>query len=287
MNLNKALRPYLKLFYFTGQSPSINLANYLCKTQKENIIEKLPALLFIILATMLFTSSVILQNFMKDSYGESNSMIANLSILTECSSNYIFYMQCLYNGGSLGEVWNAFKDIYLLFKTNFKYHIDSDVYLKRTFWKIFMIFVSYFMEISFYVPWCFVGRGWYIGIHLKGFQFASVVANIQAVMYVELLHFYLEHLNVVIIETPENNELITNDITFIKTNQSEVAIDNLKMFKNIHFRLWKVTQEINTFFGWGLAAIIIRNFLDASYDIYWAFLIINNAKWTFLELIRN
>lgn len=284
----------MKLFYLIGQSPQ-SIVDPQFKTPKYNFIQKMPIFLFIIIAILLLVSSIVLQNFLKCYCREQNGMIANSTIIMEFLANCIVYTQCIRNDGNLNVIWSGNKDIYLIFKENFKCQAHMAIYQNRILWKICPIFMSYGMVIVFFIPWCIVGHNWYIGIHLKGFQFTSIMASAHVLVYIELIYFYLEQLNVAIRGTSTlpscgTSEFMANDIAFVKMNQYDVAIENLRTFKNVHFRLWKMARDINGFFGWVLASVIIRNFLDASYDIYWAFLVINdhnNHRGTILEMCRK
>lgn len=290
MDVHGSLKFYAKLFYVVGQSPAINTNNCLFSSKKSGFLWEVPTLAFIVISMVLLASAIILQNLFRDSYGEPNGLITNLTIFSECSANFIFYIQCIRNHGNLNEVWRYPKDIYHLVKGNYKCQINVDLIKTRIFRKMFLIFISYLIEICFYVAWCFVADNWYIRIHLKAFKFTSVMACMHAIMYTELLHFYLEHLNATIVKDLETNEPLDN-VVYIKAHQFESTFDKMRTMKNIHFRLWKIGQEINLYFGWGLVAIITRNFLNATYDIYWMLLLVNgevNAQQeTLLKYCRN
>lgn len=279
----------------TGQSPNDSLDPFI-KSQKNNCKQRVPVILFIFISTVLFASFIVLHNLLKCYCREANSMITISAIIMEFLANCICYSQCIRNDGNLNGIWRTCTDIILIFKVNFKCKIHMAIYQKRILWKLLPLVVSYGIAICLFIPWCIVGHDWYVGIHFKGFQFILIMANAHVLVYIELLYFYLEQLNGIINEASVTssigtNEFISNGISFIKINQHDVAMENLRTFKNIHFRLWQMAQEINMFFGWILAAIIVRNFLDASYGIYSAFLVINDNNnthhGTVLEMCRN
>lgn len=69
-----------------------------------------------------------------------------------------------------------------------------------------------------------------------------------------------------------------SNLIFLHVNN---LFDNLKFYKEIHYKLWLTSRELDKFFGLSVAAFCGQTFFDASYSVYFIFHFwdLNGSQW--------
>lgn len=107
----------------------------------------------------------------------------------------------------------------------------------------------------------------------------------NVLFFVDLITFYLKHLNTFIAK--ENSECMTENVSVVKKMRTADAVrKRLSKIKFTHYCLWKVTQQINDLFGWALITILLQSFFEFVYITKWQLRMLNE-RMTPVSTIRT
>lgn len=102
-------------------------------------------------------------------------------------------------------------------------------------------------------------------ISMVGLKTFSIYFELHALFILSVFHFTYEMLGKFV-----NFAYHLNRSNLIFPNINNIY-GNLKFYKEIHYKLWLTSHEINKFFGFSMAAFTGRAFFDTSYSIYFMF----------------
>lgn len=112
---------------------------------------------------------------------------------------------------------------------------------------------------------------------------SSIVISFLRVSYpIHILHtmFYVDILTLFVKKL--NAQAQDPTICTSTSRKSEF----LKNIKSVHMEMWKLTAEINDFFGMNLLFVMINSFIYNLYQLYWLFLAVE-LKWGLLAVVGN
>lgn len=95
--------------------------------------------------------------------------------------------------------------------------------------------------------------------------FSTFLAILQILFYIHLMKYVIRQISKNFASIL-HGKLMVHEIERW-TNLTHV--ENYKNFKQIHYRLWELTQLINEQFGWVLVALVLQNLLNTIQPIYW------------------
>lgn len=270
----------MRFFFWLGHGPSPASPRKLSTARK--ILRMLPNTIFLLFDILLVTFTVVLRDFYSEPQNKK-SLISSLYIITEFATNIIIHLQFVFNKDVLNRVVREFDEVAQVISLNFGSQPEWDKMLKRIRTKMFWISSVYTLDICLYflralLPSMFLSKKWPSVLLYDVMRSVTVIGCMHIVLYIKLLNFYLKTLNKTLIRYSTSCEIYRT-----MDNDQFVFLHRIKL---IHFRLWNIAQDINRYFGCGLGAILLRNFADATFGIYWAFLILNN-KNSWLLLIRT
>lgn len=268
----------MQFFFWMGQGPSPDAHQALTTSRK--ILQMLPITFFVLCNIALFTYGVVLQNFYKEGYGK-HKVIRNFYLITELASNMLVYLQFAMNKGELNKAVREFNEVARMISLNFGCQPELVKLFTQIRWKMFFISIIYVLDICpYFLPPKVAGTDLKLGVFLDVLQSTTTIASMHGILYINMLNFYMKATNSLLIR-----HSMSSEIHHTMDNEELVFLKKMKM---IHFRLWNIAQNVNRFFGCGLGAILLRNFMDSTFAIYWSFLIINNReKLPLVQLIRK
>lgn len=268
----------MQFFFWMGQGPSPDA--HKASTTGSKIFQTLPITFFVLCNISLLTSGAVLQNFYSETHGAKN-LIRNFYLITELVSNMFVYLQFAINRSELNKAVREFNEVAQMISLNFGCQPELRKLFTQIRWKMFFILITYILDICpYFLPSMVTGINLELGIHLDVLQSTTAIGCMHGVLYINLLNFYMKAMNSTLI-----HHSMSSEIHHTMGNEEFVFLKKMKM---IHFRLWSIAQNVNRFFGCGLGAMLLRNFMDSTFGIYWGFLIINNReKLQLIQLIRT
>lgn len=275
------IHPYMKFFFWLGQGPSPNIRTPRKSSIRSRMVQLLPASLFLLAHALLFLIGAVLQNFYRKTYGKTNNAIANVYLFTEITTNIAIYSQFFFNRDVLTKAVQEFNEVAQMIRGNFGCSLELSKPFCRTRVKMFCILITYIVDSCIYfLPTLHVSKKLQLSVLFDVLQSATAVSSMHSILYINVLNFYMKTLN----KTLKNHSMASG-IHHTMGDDQAVFLNKIKM---VHFRLWTIAQKINQFFGCGLVVVLLRNFVDTTFGIYWAFLIINNRGTVpIIQLIRT
>lgn len=274
MSVNRKLRTFQKIFSAIGFAPIGTTGTSKTKQQSISILHWIPALSFI--AISLFQVSIQWTLYDDPTIGNIRLALINLYFLTVVTANVVANMQCLIFRREYFDIMQRIDDLQYLFAFKCTREVYSQRFLQSYRIKFFTIgFFVFAMAISSYT------------IHanepLSECILTTITIGLEIICYMSSMHI------IFIIDrvpryTKQLNELLVDPQPY---HQSTVAsrgmVKILLNVKCIHLKIWKLVQQINTFFGYSLVILFVKYLLDIMYDLYWLFVGFEEYSWKSVE----
>lgn len=179
-------------------------------------------------------------------------------------------------------LWNRFTKLYTQLRnveqlTKKRYSMDFQGFRKEFVHKLCTITISYtitFVVTSYIIPG--TQNDYLVNMSLFVPNLFTTFTSFYTLFYVDLLKylmiFFVRHLE------RQTTNMQCNDIGNLRKE--------IIFYKQLHFKLWEVTQTINCLFGWFLVTLFLGSFMYCVYSLYFAFLFIMRTDPTF-QYIRN
>lgn len=256
MNFLTASNLYLKLFYHLGFSPYQPTNN-----DRENNFRLSHVIKYIHIATTLFLSvfSFTTSDVQFQTLIGIDSIMFNFVAISCVINSISILIQCVFNKNSVANIIHLFTYIESIFDNKLNHVICFNEFHKNMRLKMFIILLGFIQNVLVYIYRC-IQRQWTtpIGCILRLLQLVSVISYIQLIFYVEAACFYWKELNVVIRQ---------NTCHINRQND----LNNIRFYKIVHYHLWQVVNQINTYFGWSFVAVLLYGFIESIYSSYWLF----------------
>lgn len=117
--------------------------------------------------------------------------------------------------------------------------------------------------------------------------FFSLVMYMHVLLFVDLVAFYLKHLNAVI--AGKNSACgADKEYVFVMKNvrATNMICKELSKFKMVYSQLWRITEQLNKYFGWTLLAIMLLSFTDLVIITIWQLKILSEPR-SVMRLFRK
>lgn len=195
----------------------------------------------------------------------------------------IFYQNFAYQD-LVVEIFRRFQAIELLFQSNLHHPILFETFKHAHTRKVRWAFGSFTVRmIHFAIYWILFDKTKSYDVMLHVMKFIAINVYMNVLFFIELVVFYLEHLNAIIAN--ENNECGAADgnvCVVKKVRTAELVCEQLSKYKTIHFSLWKITEQLNRYFGWTMLAITLQAFVELVIVTLWTLKVLSEYgnSWT-------
>lgn len=292
MKISNSFKKYFLVFFLCGQSSWIISVG---RCGRVRFIRVLPTIVYFV-ATAMSTYST-LDHFRKLSSGR-----AKTDGTIVC---FVYFLSLLF---SIVTVFNVFffnremsqliqifdQTVNHLQRSSDKTFIVESCKFKRVYLKkcalIFTIFAFQLITKVVTQPLRF-GRPMHINALICIINFYQNVAKVHISLYVDLL-LWCYKLNADEIKLGDGH--YDWDVSFTECrlkNQLKCVInvneyiDKLRHCKYVHFKLWKISQLINSHFGGRMMILLLNSFIDGLMSSFWLFLHLREANYR--NLIRQ
>lgn len=65
----------------------------------------------------------------------------------------------------------------------------------------------------------------------------------------------------------------------IRSQSNWEIIENIQIYKMVHFKLWMASQMISEYFGWDIIFLYLQSFLDMTISAFHIYLYIQNGQF--------
>lgn len=218
----------------------------------------------------------------------SYNISTNVYFLCELFKVFAVLHQNLAYMDFMGEILHSFQSIELLFRSILQYPIQFSLceraYKKKLCWS----YGSYAVLIIFVTIYNFLyGKTVVSEILTEVMKFISITVCMYVLLFVDLMTFYLKHLNT-IIEKEISERRADNEFVFVvtKVGSSDMIRKHMSNYKMIYLRLWKVSEQLNEYFGWTLLTVMLLSFVDLVISTLWQLKELNDIS-KIMRITRN
>lgn len=276
MKLDEILKKVPLVFHLVGES-CIVLDKDLNKKSICNVLRYIPVLISILITTCL--STCVFKGVLEIRSDTPQSQKTENIVFAICFSCRAMTKVC----ASIGVLFlqNHFSALYIHFKhfeiiTNRQFEMNFTDFLKRYLhqvgilvglWVISFILVVLIMpsSIKFYAM---------LNIFLLTILLLARITQFHVLFYVNLLRKCLSHFL---------DHVKRKANVYLESKVSNDISRELYFLKKVHFKLWEITQVLNTVFAWTLATLMLQHFVDLIYHTYWIFLNTETCAWNTLR----
>lgn len=289
MNFIALIRRYLIFFYFSGQTPyHYFLRKKSCELSKwHRFTLKIPAIFMFAVNLALCVATISLINIFPYQVGSLNVSV-NVFLVCELTKIFaILHRNFTYNDLE-GEILRNFQAIELLFRSSLHRPI-SFTRFKRSFTKkLCLAFGSFILLLIFIsVKHIIHGKMTLPNVMLEVVRFISIIVCTHALLFIDLVAFFLKHLNAIIAEEISDGSAVNEHVFVVKeVRTSDVIRMQLDKHKAIYFRVWRIAEQLNEYFGWSLLTLMMLFFIDFVISVIWQ-LKVSNDPTKFMRLARK
>lgn len=279
MNITKAFKNYFFLFFLSGQSSCIAVAWRCSRSRTSRII---PAFVYF-LATIAFTVPLFMNFRQFSTLYEKESgavfcLIQCLSLLIAITSvvNTVFY-----NNEIRALIYSLDRIITYLERESNERMADNVLKFKRAYARKFkVILMIWALHMTVFVVTSSLRKGRVLRCDVLTciVNFYTVLAKVHILFYVDLMIWCYE-LNT-------KQIIVNNDYTFVQHNIRMERTLNVKEFTNtlrhckyVHFKLWKISNLINSHFGGTMTILLVISFTEGLLALFWLFLYLRQANF--------
>lgn len=291
MELMSATRFYFRAFHILGLSPYRPIDNEIkWLASNKDILSHSLAFGQAIVALTFSIYCLIPINFLGPQlfYGKTEVLIINLCSCCEISRTIFTLIQCILYKRVLYETVSTFRRLETFFAIHLEYRIMYNRFSRKFLMKVICVMGSYVQHLVAFVLRCMLSDVITpIGVEVKVLQAIKAITFLHVIFYIDLLCFYLAELNIVILRDTKNEQCENCILVISKNATKHCSIQNkVMMYKRVHFRLWEISQRINTFFGWTMVIVLLHGFVDFVHSAYGLFDVLQQ-KWEFFKIIRE
>lgn len=264
MAFYKSVKICLTFFYFCG----LFLHKLTSSGHAQSNQQYVFAAIRTIIAIALPIRCLILLNFydiVLNFFGIMEAVVIHLSVVCDAFRAILILIECIQYDRLINNILNTFSDLQVYFFRNFRYRINYQNVTKCFFVKIAIIFainMSYILWNIMY--WCLSAKLPPMSIEKRVMQCVSVLPILYIIFFIDMLSYHLNELNAVIKKDIAAYKCSTNIFLHKFT-----IINKLKHYKVVHYRLWMISQWINTIFGWSIVFLLLLSVSDCIYSTYW------------------
>lgn len=238
---------------------------------------------FVIISLASSCIIIIYSNFATAIWNTLEPLVIFIGSICDILRGVFIVLQCLTQTHLIIEMISMFRKLEIYFSIQLRHRLSYDSFQKKYFYKSLIIMTCYMQYLVVYII-----RNLFrqyltpIGIQLRCLQALLLLTILYVIFYIDLLSFNLNELNVVI-----ERDMTQINMDMNRDSATSILIRNrIKCYKSVHFRLWKIAQAFNSFFGWIMIAMLLHIFSDSVYAAFWLFKELQ-VQTSYTQIIRT
>lgn len=286
MHYLAATRRYLRMFYFLGLSPYHPNGRYV-----PSLICKFSHAMMILQALVTFAIAIPGAIHLHSvgtgaEYTLSDIAMVDVFLFCECVRSICILVQSFGKRKVIHSINVSFQQVEWSFVTRLHHRIPYRKLKNRLRCTAILLLYGYLQIFITYVMRNLVSpRLARLNGQIKILQALSMVMLLHIIFYVEVLSFFMDNL-LAVLERDSVGKLHGGNMRNIilvnakQRNWSNACLrEKILLFKSIHFKLWKVSEQISRYFGWCLMILLAQSCILMIYALHWFMIHINKAGW--------
>lgn len=186
------------------------------------------------------------------------------------SSNIVANLQCLRKHSAYVDIIRHIQKVECLFMIQFSKIIDY----RTSKFKVKPFIIFSILICATFTSYCI--NEWQFD---KSTLLRTVVTTLEIISSFVCLHpiLYLDILGLLIHELSDT--LKKPEKLLVPSDDILEKCKTLKKLKSIHIELWILVQKINSYFGWNFLFLLMKFFVDITYNLYCFFIEFQDIGW--------
>lgn len=276
MQLSFILNNCGHFFYIIGQSTYSPLAKTHRLHEKFLPIEHYTyiGIYFVIVAVLAVVGETLEVRALRTGQTSASRLMAIAIAVTSCTL-FAPILQCKSYPVSLKNIHELFLQVDYTFRKNLRRTISYQSYLLSYRMKFIVCILVYIVNVILVITLNVINdKELLITSLLLVLESLSVLINLHAVFYIGLHALVQEHFCKIIDSASGANDACSErgmDMLFGNSPNCRQIKTNIQIYKIVHFKLWKASQAISEYFGWGIMFWCLQNSLimtNAAFYLY-------------------
>lgn len=279
MLLLKYYKTYLRIFFVVGLAPfssesEISETKRRTKPTKRSVVKSFFCRLVPIINLLFSLSQFSLLLKIADGTmdGKIHVILFYGYFFLTISSNTMGNIQCFFHQSEYLDIIRRIHNIEHLFMTKFSKQMDVQRFYTIFKWKTLLVY-SLLICVTLISYWF---NDWKLS---KQNLLRTVVTMLETICTLSAFHPML-HTALIRMFVFEMTDAVKSSKKFFRMS---VAVfekcEELKKLKLVHFEVYKLVNKINLYFGWSLLFLLVKYFVDITYNLYWIFIEIQELGW--------
>lgn len=277
MLLLKHYKTYMRIFFIVGLAPfcaKSETAESHSRTSKRTAVKSLFCKLVPIINMLISLSqfSFLLKIVDGTLDGKIHVILFYGYFILSILSNVIGNIQCFVYQSVYLDIVRRISHINRLFMTKFSKQIDFQRSYTIYKWKTLIIYsLLLCATLTSYSL-----NGWELS---TTFLLRTVVTMLETICTLSALHPML-YIALIRIFIHEMTDAMKSTKKFFQVTVAVLEkCEELKKLKLIHFEVYNLLNKINLYFGWNLLFLLMKYFVDITYNLYWIFIETQELGW--------
>lgn len=267
----KPFQNYFTIFYIFGLNSFVSFDK---SSEKRSIIfSYFPRIIYI------FIHLIITYEFFKHLLTSEYMSFKFITIILVCSS-YIAVFENIFNANAL---WVILKTVHLTIinletslQIQYPFKTLKKNFRRKAFFMFMIIFVGLFIKIFIEDT---IGLNKISSILLTLSFFFKHIHLFHFIFYIDFMRFTCESLSQKIVMLKSDNHSFLNEI-----NDSIYVMHQIKL---VYYKLWHISNRINSLFGWFSVAYLIESIFIITHSLYWVFLLATLSPEHHFKILRK
>lgn len=184
-------------------------------------------------------------------------------LIVEITKNAVVLYQNIAYDENIREIFYHFRAIEKIFKNEFNVSISYKTFIRK-------IIFQFLVNITFFILFVTLfglqynqtnSLGTIVNIMIKFTQFLTILLIMNVIFLIELLNYFLKYFNSIV----AGEENVMN---VVERKTIEMLYQRLGRLKCIHFKFWRICNQINIIFSWSIVLTTLQNIMDFCYVAY-------------------
>lgn len=298
MQLSFVLSTYAHFFYVTGQSlynPLLKSYHWHVKASSLRHYTFIAAYFAIVAVLTVAGETLELQALI--THDEKATPILAIAVALAACSNFAAMAQCALYPDSVETIHHLFSQVDHLFRKNFRrtisYQSYHDVYRMKFTLSVLLCVINLIVVVTLNMV---NDKELLITTLEMVLMCISVLTNLHAVFYVGLHVFLQEKFCKIVDSVSGANDARGEpqvDVLSTQSVNSRQIIQNIQIYKIVHFKLWMASQMISEYFGWDIIFWYLQSFLDMTNSVFYLYIFAQNGHFaagilrTYLDTVNH
>lgn len=236
----------------------------------EVVVWKIPGILVLLFTTAVTIFTLILQIYCQNTLPYSENLTLSFTVLSYYFTFAFPLISSMFNYRKIYLFWSKLYETTCFALSELGYDISFE-YFWKCFWKDAVISSMTFIVCGSFRLYFYSPRTAYERQICAAFLYEIIVYIVIHALFIINLNSFFHRLLIKYINLDYRNR--ASNLMFDHVECS--LLQQLRVYKQFHYKLWEMTSAVNAFFGSTLMVLCCHAFIDVAHSAYYLFLYIS------------